>query len=396
MLQGKTVLVGVSGGIAAYKTVQLVSDLKKCGAQVHVIMTENATRLVGPITFETISGNRVSVDTFDRNFEWDVQHVALAKKADAFVVAPATANVVAKLATGLADDMLTTTFLAATCPKLIAPAMNTAMYQNQVTQRNLQLLRRMGMQVIPPDSGHLACNDTGPGRLPDVSVIIDHLMEVITPNDLTGCRVVITAGPTREPLDPVRYITNYSTGKMGYQTALAAARRGAQVVLISGPTALPCPHGVKRVEVVTAADMLTATLEAANDAHIIIKTAAVADYTPQTTAEDKLKKKDGELILPLRRTTDILATLGAQKIPGQVLVGFSMETRDLLKNSTAKLEKKQADMIVANSLREEGAGFGGDTNVALLITKTGAEQLPKMTKYELGNIILTRAAALMG
>ena len=395
MLTGKTILVGVSGGIAAYKAVQLVSDLRKLGAQVHVLMTKNATQLVAPLTFETMSGNRVSVDTFDRNFEWNVQHVSLAQKADAFIVAPATANVIAKFAAGLADDMLTTTFLAAECPKLVAPAMNTAMYENSATQRNLKALRMLGMDVIDPDAGFLACSDSGRGRLPDTGVLTDHLLAAITPKDLTGCKVVVTAGPTREPIDPVRYITNHSTGKMGYQTAQAAARRGARVTLISGPVSLPCPYGVKRVMVESAAQMYEAVMTAAREAHIIVKSAAVADYTPAVTADHKVKKSDGDLSLALTRTRDILAALGQNKRPGQVIVGFSMETDDLIANSTAKLAKKKADMIVANSLREEGAGFGGDTNVATLITAQGAQRLEKMTKYELGNLILTRAAALL-
>ena len=390
-LKGKTVLLGVSGGIAAYKAAALASDLVKQGAAVHVLMTQNATRFVAPLTFETLTGNKALVDTFDRNFQWNVEHVALAKRADLFLAAPATANLIAKFAAGLADDMLTTTFLACTCPKLVAPAMTTAMYENPITQRNLDTLRSFGIGVVEPDSGHLACGDDGKGRLPDPATLLEEVIRALTPRDLAGVKVLITAGPTCEAIDPVRYITNHSSGKMGYQTALAALRRGAQVTLVSGPVALECPKGACLVPVRSAQQMLEAVLAHAGQADIIIKTAAVADYTPAQPADHKVKKQSGDLTLPLRRTTDILATLGGQKVPGQVLVGFSMETEDLLKNSSAKLQKKNDDMIVANSLRTPGAGFGVDTNIAVLITAAGTEELPRMSKYELGDLILTRA-----
>jgi len=396
VLKGKTVLLGISGGIAAYKAAMLASDLVKSGATVHVLMTKNATEFISPITFETLTGNKALVDTFDRNFQWNVEHVALAKRADVFLAAPATANLIAKFAAGIADDMLTTTFLACTCPKLVAPAMNTAMYQNPITQRNLDTLRSFGMTIVEPDDGHLACGDDGKGRLPDPEILKEAVIRALTPKDLEGVQVLLTAGPTCEAIDPVRYITNHSSGKMGYQTALAALRRGAKVTLISGPVNLPCPEGATLVPVRSAQEMLEAVLAYADSADIIIKTAAVADYTPANPADHKVKKKQGDLSLPLQRTTDILATLGGQKKAGQVLVGFSMETDDLLKNSTAKLEKKNADMIVANSLCTPGAGFGVDTNIATLITKQGAEEQPCMTKYELGNLILTRANSMRG
>lgn len=394
MLKGKTILLGVGGGIAAYKAAALTSELVKSGAAVHVLMTQNATQFVSPITFETLSGHKALVDTFDRNFQWNVEHVALAKQADVFLAAPATANMIAKFAAGLADDMLSTTFLACRCPKLVAPAMNTAMYENPITQRNLETLRAFGMTVVEPGAGHLACGDDGKGRLPEPAELKEALIRALCPQDLAGVRVLLTAGPTCEAIDPVRYITNHSSGKMGYATALAALRRGAEVTLVSGPVALQPPAGAALVPVRSAQEMLEAVLARAAESDIIIKTAAVADYTPAAPADQKMKKKDGELALPLRRTADILATLGAQKKPGQVLVGFSMETEDLLKNSTAKLEKKGADMIVANSLRTPGAGFGGDTNIATLITAGGAEELPCMTKLELGDLILSRANAL--
>ena len=396
MLKGKTVLLGVSGGIAAYKAATLASDLVKSGATVHVLMTQNATEFISPVTFETLTGNKALVDTFDRNFQWNVEHVALAKRADVFLAAPATANLIAKFAAGIADDMLTTTFLACTCPKLVAPAMNTAMYENPITQRNMETLRSFGMTIVEPGDGHLACGDDGKGRLPDPPVLKEAVIRALVPKDLEGVHVLLTAGPTCEAIDPVRFITNHSSGKMGYQTALAALRRGAKVTLVSGPVSLPCPEGAKLVPVTSAQEMLEAVLAHADSADIIIKTAAVADYTPADPADHKVKKKDGDLSLPLRRTTDILATLGGQKKEGQVLVGFSMETEDLLKNSTAKLEKKNADMIVANSLRTPGAGFGVETNIATFITRQGAEEQPCMTKYELGNLILTRANSMRG
>ena len=395
MKKGTVILLGVTGGIAAYKAAQLCSDLAKAGASVHVLMSANATRFVAPLTFETLSGNKVSVDTFDRLFQWNVEHVALAKQAQLFVVAPATANFIAKAANGLADDMLTTTFLASSCPKLVAPAMNTGMLDNPATQRNIRTLEEMGVGIIQPESGHLACGDAGRGRLASLPVILEAAERALTHRDLEGKRVVITAGPTQEAIDPVRYITNHSTGRMGYQTALAALRRGAQVTLITGKTSLEPPMGAEVVKVTSAAQMFQAVKDALPQADIIIKTAAVADYRPVEAADHKIKKKEGELSIPLARTDDILAWLGQNRRGGQVVIGFSMETNDLIENSTQKLQKKNAHMIVANSLTQEGAGFGGETNVACFITQDGVERLPKMSKYELGDRILTRALAFL-
>lgn len=395
MKKGTVILLGVTGGIAAYKAAQLCSDLAKAGASVHVLMSANATRFVAPLTFETLSGNKVSVDTFDRLFQWNVEHVALAKQAQLFVVAPATANFIAKAANGLADDMLTTTFLASSCPKLVAPAMNTGMLDNPATQRNIRTLEEMGVGIIQPESGHLACGDAGRGRLASLPVILEAAECALTHRDLEGKRVVITAGPTQEAIDPVRYITNHSTGRMGYQTALAALRRGAQVTLITGKTSLEPPMGAEVVKVTSAAQMFQAVKDALPQADIIIKTAAVADYRPVEAADHKIKKKEGELSIPLARTDDILAWLGQNRREGQVVIGFSMETNDLIENSTQKLQKKNAHMIVANSLTQEGAGFGGETNVACFITQDGVERLPKMSKYELGDRILTRALAFL-
>ncbi len=394
MFSGKTLLIGVSGGIAAYKTAALVSELVKQGGDVHVLMTANATNFVAPLTFETLTGNRVLIDTFDRNFQWNVQHVSLAKRADAFLVAPATANIIAKLNHGIADDMLSTTFLACTCPKILAPAMNTAMYQNPVTQQNLEELKLRGIEILTPDSGYLACGDVGPGRMPEPSQLTEALAATLTPKDMQGINVVVSAGPTCEDLDPVRYLTNRSSGKMGYQTALAAARRGAKVTLVSGPTALSCPHGVERVDVRSAADMLREVTTAAKTADIVIKSAAVADYTPKSMAEHKLKKGQGELSLELARTTDILATLGKNRPEGQVLVGFCMETCDLVQNAARKLQQKGVQLVVANEVGKQGAGFGVDTNIATLVGHDGTEQLECMSKYELGNVILSQALKL--
>ncbi len=393
-LTGKTVVVGISGGIAAYKAAQLVSDLHKTGAEVHVIMTKNACEFITPLTFETLSGNRVSVDTFDRNFEYHVEHVSLAKKADVFLVAPATANVLAKIAAGIADDMLTTTILAARCPKIVAPAMNTGMYDNPINQRNLETLRSYGVQVVEPDSGLLACGDSGRGRLPETSVLLESVYRALAKQDLCGLRVLVTAGPTREALDPVRFISNHSTGKMGYQLAAAAVRRGAQVTLVSGPVSLAPPQGAQLVPVSSAAEMFQAVSSRASQQDLIIKCAAVADYTPATTAPEKMKKSEGALSVQLERTQDILGWLGAHRTPGQLLCGFSMETRDLLENSAAKLERKKVDMIVANNLRDAGAGFGTDTNLVTILTKAGAEPLPLMGKDEVANQLLDRLLAM--
>ncbi|HJG86965.1 bifunctional phosphopantothenoylcysteine decarboxylase/phosphopantothenate--cysteine ligase CoaBC [Pseudoflavonifractor capillosus] len=394
MLQGKTVLLGVTGGIAAYKAAALASALVKQHCCVEVIMTAHATEFITPLTFEELTGNRTMVDTFDRNFVHQVEHVSLARRTDLVLVAPATANVCAKLAHGLADDMLTTTVLACKCPKLIAPAMNTNMLENPVTQDNLDILRRYGWEVIQPASGRLACGDVGAGKLPEPGQLLQHILRRLAlPHDLEGKRVLVTAGPTREALDPVRYLTNHSTGKMGYALARMAMLRGAEVTLISGPTAIDPPPFVEVVPVVSAADMFEAVAERSPHADWIFKSAAVADYTPAEYSGDKVKKQAGDMSIPLTRTRDILQYLGDHRRPGQFICGFSMETRDLLENSRAKLEKKHVDMICANNLKVAGAGFGVDTNVITLITAGGAEELPLMSKEEAANRILDAAKA---
>ena len=395
MLHGKTVLLGVTGGIAAYKAAALTSALVKQGANVYVVMTKNATQFVSPLTFEQLSGNRAVTDTFDRNFPHSVEHIALADSADVVLIAPATANVCAKLAHGIADDMLTTTVLACRCPKLIAPAMNTHMYENPVTKDNLDTLRRYGWQVIEPASGRLACGSVGKGKLPEPDTLLEQIVQTIAfPHDLSGKTVLVTAGPTEEAIDPVRVLTNHSSGKMGYAIARAAKRRGANVVLISGKTALSAPDGVQFVPVVSAADMFKAVAEYAPQTDFVFKTAAVADYTPVETADNKLKKKDEDLCIPLKRTQDILAWLGTHRKAGQVLCGFSMETENLLENSRVKLQKKNVDMICANSLRTEGAGFGVDTNVITLITETDVTELPLQSKDSAAHAILDKAIQL--
>ena len=389
MLQGKTVVLGVTGGIAAYKSAALASMLKKQHADVQVIMTENAMNFITPATFEALTGTKCMVDTFDRNFRFEVEHVALAKRADLFMVAPATANVIAKVAHGIADDMLTTTFLACRKTKYIVPAMNTAMYENPITQDNLALCSRYGMKVIAPVCGHLACGDEGVGKMPEPEALLEYILqELAYEKDLAGKRVLVTAGPTREALDPVRYITNHSTGKMGYAIARAAARRGAAVTLISGPVELPTPLGVERVDVSSAKEMFDAVTSRAAGQDAIVKAAAVADYRPVHVGAEKMKKTDETLSIELERTDDILSWLGAHRRAGQFLCGFSMETRDVLENSRAKLKQKNVDMIVANDLRTEGAGFGTDTNVVTLITGEGVRELGKMTKDEVAHRIL--------
>ena len=394
MLQGKTVLLGVTGGIAAYKAAALASALVKQHCCVEVIMTAHATEFITPLTFEELTGNRTMVDTFDRNFVHQVEHVSLARRTDLVLVAPATANVCAKLAHGLADDMLTTTVLACKCPKLIAPAMNTNMLENPVTQDNLDILRRYGWEVIQPASGRLACGDVGAGKLPEPEQLLQHVLRRLAlPHDLEGKRVLVTAGPTQEALDPVRYLTNHSTGKMGYALARMAMLRGAEVTLISGPTAIDPPPFVEVVPVASAADMFEAVAERSPRADWIFKSAAVADYTPAAYSGDKVKKQAGDMSIPLTRTRDILQYLGDHRRPGQFICGFSMETRDLLENSRAKLEKKHVDMICANNLKVAGAGFGVDTNVITLITAGGAEELPLMSKEEAANRILDAAKA---
>ena len=395
MLKGKTVLLGVTGGIAAFKAAALASALVKLHACVEVIMTENATEFITPLTFEQLTGNRCMVDTFDRNFTHHVEHISLAQRTDLLIVAPATANVCAKLAHGLADDMLTTTALACRCPKLVAPAMNTNMYENPVTQDNLSTLRRYGWEVISPASGRLACGAVGAGKLPEPETLVQHILRVLAlPHDLEGKRVLVTAGPTQEALDPVRFLTNHSTGKMGYAIARTAMLRGAEVTLISGPTSIAKPPFVKVVDVVSAQDMFRAVADECQQADFIFKTAAVADYTPETVADNKIKKKDGDLSIPLKRTQDILKYLGEHHRDGQIICGFSMETENMLENSRAKLRKKNVDMICANNLKVAGAGFGVDTNVITLITAQDVQELPLMSKEEAAGRILDRAMAL--
>ena len=390
MLKGKTVLLAVTGGIACYKSAGLASALVKRGANVQVLMTRNAAEFIGPHTFESLTGNRVSIDTFDRNYHFQVEHIALADQADVVLVAPATANVLAKLAHGLADDMLTTTILACDCPKLAAPAMNTRMYENPVTQDNLAALRRYGWQLIEPDSGRLACGTTGKGRMPDPEELLEYVEYAVGhEKDMSGLRVLVTAGPTQEALDPVRYLTNHSTGRMGYAIARAAAARGAWVTLVSGPTHLKKPACAETINVVSAQDMFEAVTSRSAGQDIIIKAAAVADYRPAVRAEDKLKKSgEDDLSLPLARTQDILAWLGEHRVPGQFLCGFSMETRDLIENSRKKLEKKRLDLIAANNLKDSGAGFGTTTNLLTLISREETVELPLMDKEDAAHALL--------
>ncbi len=385
MLKGKNILLGVTGGIAAYKAADLCSRLVKQHAGVDVIMTEHATEFITPLTFESLCHRRTVTDTFDRNHPWEVEHIALADKADCVVIAPATANIIGKLANGLADDMLTTTVLACRCPKLLVPAMNTNMYENPVVQDNLAKLRHYGWQIMEPASGHLACGTSGKGKLPEPENILEQVLLCCAhEKDMTGLRVLVTAGPTQEAVDPVRYLTNHSTGRMGYAIAAAAAMRGAAVTLVSGPTTLKKPEGVELVPVTTAAEMFDAVTSRQADNDMIIKAAAVADYRPLHTAEEKIKKQDndGEPVMPLARTQDILRYLGAHKPAGQILCGFSMETEHMLENSRKKLEKKNLDVVAANNVKVAGAGFAVDTNVLTLITKDTEQELPLMSKTE--------------
>ncbi|HBP24460.1 MAG TPA: bifunctional phosphopantothenoylcysteine decarboxylase/phosphopantothenate--cysteine ligase CoaBC [Oribacterium sp.] len=383
MLEGKTILLGVTGSIAAYKIAYLASALKKLHADVHVLMTKNATNFIHPITFETLTGNKCLVDTFDRNFQFSVEHVSIAKKADVVMIAPASANVIGKLAHGLADDMLTTTVTACRCPKILSPAMNTAMYENPIVQDNLQRLASFGFEVITPASGYLACGDTGAGKMPEPSVLLEYILrEVAHEKDLKGKKILVTAGPTQESLDPVRYLTNHSSGKMGYAIAKMAMLRGAEVTLVSGPTALEPPLFVKYVPITTAREMYEAVTAVSDAQDIIIKAAAVADYRPASISDQKIKKSDQDLSIALERTDDILKYLGAHKHPGQFLCGFSMETENMLANSRAKLEKKNLDMVAANNVKVPGAGFQGDTNVLTLITKDNDVSLPLMSKED--------------
>lgn len=393
-LQGRCVVIGVTGGIAAYKMADTARLLVKQGAEVHVVMTENATKFITPLTFETLTNQRCVVDTFARDFQYDVAHISLAKAADLILIAPATANVIAKLAHGIADDMLTTVVLAAKCGKLIAPAMNTAMLENPVTRDNLETLRRYGFEIIEPAAGLLACGDVGKGKLPAPEELTDHVLRHLArEKSLEGVRVTVTAGPTQEALDPVRFLTNHSSGKMGYAIAREAMLRGAEVTLISGSTALTPPPFVKTVRVISAGDMLEAVQTALPETDILIKAAAVADYRPATVASDKMKKKDGELTLPLARTSDILGWVAENRHPGLFVCGFSMETRDLLANSRKKLESKKLDMIAANDLRTEGAGFGTDTNAITLLTSDCVKELPLMSKADVSAALLDEIEA---
>ena len=397
MLKGKTVILGVTGSIAAYKAANLASMLKKQHADVQVIMTKNATQFMNPITFESLTGNKCLVDTFDRNFQFQVEHVALAKRADLAIVAPATANIMAKLAHGLADDMLTTTLLACRCPRLIAPAMNTRMYENPVTQDNMDILRKYGFRIIEPAVGHLACGDTGAGKLPPETLLLECILdEIAMEKDMKGLHVLITAGPTMEAIDPVRFISNHSTGKMGYALARVCRRRGAEVTLVSGKTNLEAPYGVTLVPVTSAQDMFEAVSSRAKEQDLIIKAAAVADYRPVTVAENKIKKSPGDMSIALERTTDILAWLGEHRREGQVLCGFAMETEHMVEHAKEKLTRKHVDMIAANNVKVAGAGFGTDTNVVTLITEDGVEELAKMSKEEVASRIVDALLRLRG
>nr|MBQ4172087.1 bifunctional phosphopantothenoylcysteine decarboxylase/phosphopantothenate--cysteine ligase CoaBC [Ruminococcus sp.] len=389
MLKGKTVVLGVTGSIAAYKIANLASSLVKLHADVHVIMTKNATNFINPITFETLTKNKCMTDTFDRNFMYNVAHVSIADKADVMLVAPASANIIAKMAHGIADDMLSTTYLAMKCPVIVSPAMNVNMFTNPVVQRNIKTLEEFGVTVIPPDNGYLACGYTGAGKMPSELVLLDYILrETAKEKDLAGKRVLVTAGPTRESIDPVRFITNHSTGKMGYAVARQAMLRGAEVTLVSGPVSIDPPPFVRVVNVSSAQDMFEAVKENYAGADIIIKTAAVADYTPESTADEKIKKSDGSLSIQMKRTADILKWLGENKRDGQVLCGFSMETENMLENSRAKLQKKNADLIAANSLRDEGSGFGTDTNHLVLIKRDGVTDLPLLSKSDAADRLL--------
>ena len=395
MLKGKTVLLGITGSIAAYKIAYLASALHKLHADVHVLMTENATNFINPITFETLTGNKCLVDTFDRNFQFQVEHVSIAKKADIVMIAPASANVIGKIANGLADDMLTTTVMACRCQKLFAPAMNTAMYENPIVQDNIRKLKHYGYEVITPASGYLACGDTGAGKMPEPETLLEYIIrEAAFEKDLSGKKILVTAGPTQEAIDPVRCLTNHSSGKMGYAIAKMAMLRGAEVTLVSGPTAIEPPLFVKVLPVTSARDMFEAVTGVSDQQDIIIKAAAVADYRPKQVSEDKIKKNDDQVSIELERTDDILKYLGQHKKDGQFLCGFSMETKNMIGNSRAKLEKKNLDMVAANNLKVEGAGFQGDTNVLTLITQDEEVSLPLMSKEDAALKILDKIISL--
>ncbi len=389
MLKGKTVILGVTGSIAAYKIANLASMLVKLHADVHVIMTENATNFINPITFETLTNNKCLVDTFDRNFQYNVEHVSLAKKADIFMVAPASANVIGKIANGIADDMLTTTIMACKCKKIIAPAMNTNMYENPIVQDNIKKLESYGMEIVTPATGYLACGDTGAGKLPSEELLLDYILkEIKRDKDMVGKTVLVTAGPTREAIDPVRFISNHSTGKMGYGIARCAMERGARVILVTGKVNIPVPPFVEVVEVVSAGDMYDAVMKYKDEADVIVKSAAVADYTPASVSDEKVKKSDGDLSIELTRTKDILKEVGSGSRDNQFICGFAMETQNLIENASKKLIAKNVDMIVANNLKTEGAGFGTDTNVVTFITREGNRELPIMSKEEVAKAIL--------
>ena len=395
MLKGKTVLLGVTGSIAAYKIASLASALKKLHADVHVLMTQNATNFINPITFESLTGNKCLVDTFDRNFQFQVEHVSIAKKADVVMIAPASANVIGKLAHGIADDMLTTTVMACKCKKYISPAMNTNMFENPIVQDNLKTLEHYGYEVIQPENGYLACGDTGAGKMPEPETLLAYIeKEIAREKDLQGKKILVTAGPTQEAIDPVRYITNHSSGKMGYAIAKAAMLRGAEVTLVSGRTAIEAPLFVNVVPIVTAKDMFEAVTGISNEQDIIIKAAAVADYRPAVVSSEKVKKKEGQMSIELERTDDILKYLGENKREGQFLCGFSMETQNMISNSRAKLEKKNLDMVAANNVKEAGAGFQGDTNVLTLITQKEETSLPLMSKEDAANKLLDKILEL--
>lgn len=395
MLKGKTVLLGVTGSIAAYKIASLASALKKLHADVHVLMTQNATNFINPITFESLTGNKCLVDTFDRNFQFQVEHVSIAKKADVVMIAPASANVIGKLAHGIADDMLTTTVMACKCKKYISPAMNTNMFENPIVQDNLKTLEHYGYEVIQPASGYLACGDTGAGKMPEPETLLAYIeKEIAREKDLQGKKILVTAGPTQEAIDPVRYITNHSSGKMGYAIAKAAMLRGAEVTLVSGRTAIEAPLFVNVVPIVTAKDMFEAVTGISNEQDIIIKAAAVADYRPAVVSSEKVKKKEGQMSIELERTDDILKYLGENKREGQFLCGFSMETQNMISNSRAKLEKKNLDMVAANNVKEAGAGFQEDTNVLTLITQKEETSLPLMSKEDAANKLLDKILEL--
>lgn len=396
MFQGKTVLLCVTGSIAAYKIASLASALKKRHAEVHVLMTENATNFINPITFESLTGRKCLVDTFDRNFQFQVEHVSIAKKADVVLIAPASANVIGKLAHGIADDMLTTTVMACKCKKIISPAMNTNMFENPIVQDNLKTLAHYGFEVIAPAEGYLACGDTGAGKMPEPETLLSYIeKEIACPKDMQGKKVLVTAGPTQEKIDPVRYITNHSSGKMGYAIAKNAMLRGAEVILVSGPVSIAPPPFVKVVSATTAKEMFEAVTSVSEEQDIIIKAAAVADYRPKEVSSEKIKKKDGQMSIELERTDDILKYLGEHKRQNQFLCGFSMETQNMLGNSRAKLEKKNLDMVAANNLKVEGAGFQGDTNVLTLITQEEDISLPLMSKEDAASKLLDKILSLM-